>query len=85
MMTIRAECSADLGAIFEVNARAFGRKEEAQLVNELRVSDGFIPELSLVALVNNRIVGHVLFSTIFIEGATSRTRVLSLAPMAVLP
>ena len=84
-MTIRAESPADLNAIFEVNTRAFGREEEAQLVNELRASEEFIPELSLVAVVDDQIVGHILFSLIAIDGATSRTSVLSLAPMAVLP
>lgn len=85
MISIRAESPADVDAIFEVNEQAFGRKQEAQLVNELRTSDDFIPELSLVAVVDDRIVGHILFSPIVIGTKSSRTSVLSLAPMAVSP
>ena len=45
-----------------VNLSAFEGEEEAQLVTELRDSDGFIPDLSLVAELNGRIVGHVVLS-----------------------
>lgn len=48
-MLIRPETSGDHDAIFHVNAKAFGREDEARLVDALRKSPAFIPELSLVA------------------------------------
>jgi len=51
----------------------------------LRESDDFIYELSLVAVKEGRVVGHILFSPIAIETEIGLVRVLSLAPMAVLP
>jgi putative acetyltransferase len=48
-MVIRPETSSDQPAIFDVIARAFGREAEARLVDALRTSTAFIPELSLVA------------------------------------
>ena len=47
---IRAEEPGDRAAIFGVVRDAFGRDDEARLVDALRASDAFIPELSLVAL-----------------------------------
>jgi hypothetical protein len=44
---IRAEAKADHGAVHEVNASAFGRPEEARLVDALRVAAQ--PLVSLVA------------------------------------
>ena len=48
-MFIRPEIASDRDAIFHVIAQAFGRDEEARLVDSLRQSSAFIPELSLVA------------------------------------
>ncbi|UCF09227.1 MAG: N-acetyltransferase [Thermoplasmata archaeon] len=85
MLEIRAETEEDRQAIFEVNELAFGRENEAYLVDALRESDDFIPELSLVAVKEGKVVGHILFSPIAIETELGFVRVLSLAPMAVLP
>jgi putative acetyltransferase len=84
-MVIRAEITADWPAIYDVNARAFGRDNEARLVEALRASDAFIAELSLVAVDNGRVVGHILFSPIHIRTADREVPALALAPMAVLP
>ena len=48
-MRIRAETSEDLAAIRAVNLDAFPTAAEADLVERIRASDGFVPELSLVA------------------------------------
>lgn len=85
MIVIRPETSADHSAIHRVTLLAFGQEEEARLVDRLRTSSNFIPELSLVALENNRVVGHILFSHIAIRTAKGEIPALSLAPMAVLP
>ncbi len=51
------------------------------LVNALRDSKSFIPQLSLVAICQKKIVGHILFTKATIGEKT----VLALAPLSVLP
>lgn len=86
MLTIRAEQTDDYTEVYQVITAAFQTAEysggnEADLVNNLRESPSFIPELSLVALQDNRIVGHILFTKAFV----GETTVLALAPLSVLP
>lgn len=85
-LTIRQESKADYKKIYELNLLAFEEKEEAVLVDLLRENDEFIPQLSLVALLNNEIVGHILFTIIkIIDDNENEHESLALAPMAVLP
>ncbi len=60
-------------------------KKEQFLVERLRKSDGFIPELSLVAEIKHHIVGYILLTKIDIETSADCTTSLALAPIAVLP
>jgi len=86
MNLIRPETSSDLAAIHAVNKQAFDNREaEPGLVNAIRNSENFIPELSLVAEENGQIVGHILFSCIHIATEDGQVPALALAPMAVLP
>ena len=48
-MRIRPETDADRAAVADVNERAFGRLVEARLIEAVRASDRFVPDLSLVA------------------------------------
>lgn len=85
-MYIRQEMPADHSETYEVVKAAFSSAEESDgnehhLVTALRNSRAFIPELSLVALDNERIVGHILYTKIDIGGQTE----LALAPLSVLP
>lgn len=82
-MEIRRETAADFSAIYSVNERAFGRPNEANLVDKLREKDKVT--LSLVAEENGRIVGHVLFSPMKIETDTGSYPAVGLGPVAVLP
>ncbi|MBE9034349.1 GNAT family N-acetyltransferase [aff. Roholtiella sp. LEGE 12411] len=83
-MNIRSETLLDYPAIAEVNTLAFGQENEAKLVEEIRRSDHYIGELSMVAEVEGVVVGHILFSYIDLVGAET-LQVLGLAPIAVCP
>jgi putative acetyltransferase len=85
MLEIRAEIGEDRPAIYEVNKLAFGQEKEPRLVDALRESDDFISELSLVAVKEGKVVGHILFNPMVIETKIGLVRVLGLAPLAVLP
>ena len=69
--------------IRQVNEEAFGGADEADLVEALR-REGVVL-LSLVAELNRRIVGHILFSRMLIETPAGPIAAVALAPLAVLP
>lgn len=79
----RPEQPTDHDAIFAVVSAAFGRPDEARLVAALRAAGDVV--LSFVADDNDQIVGHVLFTRLFIQTATQRLSALALAPLAVQP
>lgn len=85
MVNVRSEEPSDYQKIYEINKIAFGGEVEARLVNNLRKTKGFIPQLSLVAEKDGKVVGHILFSIIHINTGADNIPVLALAPMAVLP
>lgn len=67
---IRIEEQHDVVAVRVVHERAFGRPEEARLVEMLH--RGEFVRLSLVAEVGGQVVGHVLFSDLPVHGRRSR-------------
>jgi putative acetyltransferase len=82
-MDIRTEKPEDLEAVRNLNIAAFGRENEAKLVDRLR---GIGSTFSFVAVQSDRIVGHLLFSLVAVEGKCSKNlSILGLAPVAVLP
>jgi putative acetyltransferase len=82
---VRAEAVEDFNAIDVVNLSAFQGEAEAQLVSDLRKSKGFIRDLSLVAELNGRIVGHVVLTRVQLSLGDTSTEILALGPMSVVP
>jgi putative acetyltransferase len=80
--TIRTETEADFARVFELQAAAFGRRNEAELVNALRRAA--VPHVSLVAEEAD-IVGHIFFSPVGLEGEPGAPPLGGLAPVAVEP
>ena len=86
MTEIRQERPEDYDAVYQLIREAFASARESDgteqdLVNALRGSDAFIPALSLVAVADGSIVGHILFTKITVGGQTA----LALAPLSVHP
>jgi putative acetyltransferase len=80
LMIIRSEQQGDEAGIRDVNLKAFATDAEANLVDALRQAG--IELISLVAEENAKLVGHILFSPVDIDGYQGA---MALAPMAVLP
>lgn len=85
MIIIRSETLEDYIAISEVNKLAFGQENEARLVKTIRQTANFNPKLSLVAIKDKKVVGHILFSPIIIQSPKGNIPALALAPLAVCP
>jgi putative acetyltransferase len=83
MLNVRNEKPADIDSIRQVNLEAFGRSQEADLVDKLRQKRTDL--FSLVATEQDRVVGHILFSPATIEIGNTTVQGMGLAPMAVLP
>jgi putative acetyltransferase len=83
-MNIRPENISDYLNIAQVNKLAFGGTNEAKLVDMIRTSNAYIPELTLVAEIEHHITGFIMFSYIDLIGE-EKLPILSLAPMAVHP
>jgi putative acetyltransferase len=83
---VRPETPSDHGAIAQVVSAAFGSDAEARLVEAIRSSPSFIPELALVAELDREVVGHVMVSYVDLEDdAGDRRPIPSLSPLAVAP
>jgi putative acetyltransferase len=85
-LVIRPEAAADHTAIAAVVRAAFARHpdEVALLVERIRESGNYLPDLTLVAEDASGVIGHVMLSFVGIEAA-SRPQLLNLSPMSVRP
>ena len=80
---VRPEEDRDHLAIYAITSAAFDGGEEADLIDRLRqTADPFI---SLVAEVEGRVVGHILFTPVSFTGPAGASPGIGLAPMAVAP
>lgn len=78
---IKRETPSDIDAIHAVHAAAFETTLEADLVTALRADKGWLPALSLVAVIDDRVVGHVVCTRAHLAGRPS----LGLGPLGVHP
>lgn len=88
-MNIRQEKQDDHALTENLIQEAFLNAEysnhrEHIIVNKLRHTDAFIPQLSIIAEFDNKVVGHILFTKVNIEG-NKIIDSLALAPLSVLP
>jgi putative acetyltransferase len=84
-LSIRPETVDDYAEVSDVVTMAFGSTEEADLVEAIRASPEYIPELALVAELGGQVVGHVMISYALLREEEQLTRVAILAPLAVAP
>ena len=78
---IRPEAPDDAASIDAVIEAAFGQRDEADLVRALREDAGWLPDLSLVAMEEQLVVGHIALTRATVDGAS----ILALAPLSVRP
>jgi len=80
LIEIREECADDVAAVHHLNRRVFGQDQESNIVDALRANGAAL--LSLVATVDDRVVGHIMYSPVSVGGDVNGA---ALGPMAVLP
>jgi putative acetyltransferase len=80
VIKIREEGPNDVPAVRDLNRCAFGQDQEGNIVDALRANGAAL--LSLVATLNDRVVGHIMYSPAIIAGNVTGA---ALGPMAVLP
>jgi putative acetyltransferase len=80
LIEIRDERPSDVAAVRDVNKRAFGQDQEGNIVDALRSNGAVL--LSLVATLNGRVVGHIMYSPLSVGDKVTGA---ALGPMAVLP
>ena len=82
-MIVRAETPDDHDTIRRIVDEAFGDTITSAIVDGIRASDRFIPELSLVAVYEGQPLGHVISS--YVDVVPGSRRVLQVGPLAVVP
>lgn len=88
-MRLRIEQQNDYEQVESVIAAAFQKQDEippeVALVQRLRTSNAFIPELSIVVQVDNDIIAHILYTKVSVVAEDHEYTALALAPVAVHP
>ena len=82
-MVIRTERPEEHEAVRRINEIAFGGPAEADLVDALR--EASYQTVSLVAVREGRVAGHIFFSPVSIGPGSPRVKAVGLGPMAVAP
>jgi putative acetyltransferase len=84
-VNIRRENPSDFGAIRRLVDAAFDSGPEADLVDRIRASPEYVPEMALVAEIDEQVVGHVMISHALIRNRGRDRRISMLSPLAVRP
>ncbi len=89
-LILRQETLADHTTVAKVIEEAFkdvlfSDHKEHFLVERLRNSNAFIPQLSIVAVHKSKVVGHILLTKIEIKNENSTFESLAMAPVSVRP
>jgi len=82
-LVIRSEISSDENEIRVVNLQAFDSAFEANLVDLMRIRDKVV--ISLVGILDQRVVGYIMFSLVNIDPPYRKYTITGLAPLAVAP
>jgi putative acetyltransferase len=94
---LRQARKEDRDSIYKVHEGAFGRANEAKLVETLLKDEADIKEISLVAVTAGNVVGHILYTEVqilddkgknlssMVRGKGAIAYAVALAPLAVLP
>ncbi len=82
-VAVRRERPSDSAAVRAVHRAAFPTDAEARLTDELREDAGYLPHLSLVAVEDGAVVGHVIGTRGWIE--PPRVPAVGVGPVGVLP
>ena len=89
-VSIRQERETDIPTVNQLIQKAFADVPESDhtehlLVPDLRKCESFVPELSIVATVENVPIGHILLTKVNIGEGENDIEALALAPVSVLP
>ncbi|MFN8098217.1 MAG: N-acetyltransferase [Dermatophilaceae bacterium] len=84
-VVVRPEQTEDFGAIRAVVVAAFEAESHGDLVEAIRASPGYRPELSLVAVADGTVVGHVMVDGCVLRGEQGDRSIVMLSPLAVAP
>jgi putative acetyltransferase len=84
-MYIREASDSDLNDVLFVERVAFGYDKEAELVRDLLGDSSAKPLFSLLAFNDDRVVGHILFTSARLEKAPNAASISILAPLAIVP
>ena len=84
-VTVRVEEPEDRAAVDDLVEEAFGEASVKRLVQLIRASEHWVPELSLVARRDGQLVGHLLLSTADLVSDGQTQQILLLSPLAVRP
>ncbi len=87
-IVIRPERPEEFGRIHDFVKTAFetakvSNGDEQDFVDRLRASETYLPDLALVAVEGDRLVGHIMLTRAAIDTASGRREILLLAPLAI--
>lgn len=87
-MLIRQETEQDFTAIYDLVKAAFQTArvsdgDEQDFVVQLRSGSSYIPELALVMEQDGRLIGHIMLTKTYVQGASGSFEALLLAPIAI--